>query len=383
MDPDDLKLLDQYLQAGIALRNQPLLPTDADLAALAQQPSAGAPGGASQTLPPAASPSPAPPQAAQPLTGLYALGMAPQSGDLASNPPGLYDDNAPDYSASAAPAANPNLVLAANRPPPPGSAGPYGSNIPPDPWSPPTGYGAGPASTPNPPPVRPFSAPGPMWSPPTQTLPSAQDQSAARAQLNQLGAPISASSTNPYVDGLQNTAQGRAVPWWDDPIHFGGLLGNSNADGAQELEKLRQTLSDPTVEGYRRDVYLDSQGNPTVGIGHKVLPSDHLKVGDIITDGQVEDVFRKDASSALAAAHQQANQAGIDDPSFISALASVNFQDGPYWRGTFPKTWSYIMSGQYEDAARELGNDKWARETPSRVAAFQAALRALPPRRKW
>ena len=51
---------------------------------------------------------------------------------------------------------------------------------------------------------------------------------------------------------------------------------------AQELDAYENMMI--SVEGYRKTVYPDSLGIPTVGIGHKVVPSDNLKLGDQITD---------------------------------------------------------------------------------------------------
>lgn len=47
-------------------------------------------------------------------------------------------------------------------------------------------------------------------------------------------------------------------------------------------------------EGIRLKVYLDTKGIPTVGVGHVVLPEDNLKVGDTITQDQVDIFFAKD-----------------------------------------------------------------------------------------
>ncbi len=51
-------------------------------------------------------------------------------------------------------------------------------------------------------------------------------------------------------------------------------------------------------EGKRNVVYLDSQGIPTVGCGH-TGPDVHM--GDVWTDEQVWDAFRKDGAWVLAA----------------------------------------------------------------------------------
>lgn len=47
-------------------------------------------------------------------------------------------------------------------------------------------------------------------------------------------------------------------------------------------------------EGEKLTVYRDSRGLPTVGVGHLVLPIDNLKVGDTITQDQVDDLLRHD-----------------------------------------------------------------------------------------
>jgi lysozyme len=54
-------------------------------------------------------------------------------------------------------------------------------------------------------------------------------------------------------------------------------------------------------EGVALKCYPDSCKIPTVGIGHRVLPQDHLVIGDIITQDQAEAFFTADlARSELA-----------------------------------------------------------------------------------
>jgi GH24 family phage-related lysozyme (muramidase) len=131
-------------------------------------------------------------------------------------------------------------------------------------------------------------------------------------------------------------------------------------------------------EGSRNDVYPDSLGKPTVGIGHLVVEGDKLKVGDTITKEQVTAFFKKDSANAMSAARSQAAKAGIKDSAFIPYLASVNFQLGTGWIGEFPQTWKMIVDGNYEDAAKALDGTLWAKQTPVRVKDFQDALRKLP-----
>ena len=133
-------------------------------------------------------------------------------------------------------------------------------------------------------------------------------------------------------------------------------------------------------EGCRTTVYPDSRGLPTVGIGHLVVPADHLRLGDVISEDRVNALFGTDGAAALAAAWAQAGEAGITSTAFIPYLASVNFQLGTGWTQKFPHTWQMIVGGRYDDAANALNGTVWQHQTPVRVQDFQAALRALPPK---
>lgn len=133
-------------------------------------------------------------------------------------------------------------------------------------------------------------------------------------------------------------------------------------------------------EGCENAVYNDSLNKLTVGIGHLVLPSDNLKLGDIISDARVSALFAQDGAAALAAGRAQAAAAGITSSAFIPYIASVNFQLGTYWTGKFPETWGMIVKGDYQQAANALNGTLWQTQTPSRVTDFQNALRALPPK---
>lgn len=114
-----------------------------------------------------------------------------------------------------------------------------------------------------------------------------------------------------------------------------------------------------------------------------MLPEDNLRVGDRITQAQSDAFLRRDAERALDAARQQMAQAGIADPNFLNPLGSVNFQLGTNWNqppNSFTRTWADIVRGDYNQAAAEAGQFRWATQTPSRVQRFQNALRALPPK---
>lgn len=133
-------------------------------------------------------------------------------------------------------------------------------------------------------------------------------------------------------------------------------------------------------EGRRNVVYRDSLGNPTGGIGHLITVADKLKVGDHISDAQIDAWFAVDSASAMNAAKRLAAQAGITEPTFLPYLASVCFQLGNNWVAKWPHTWAMICRGEYQQASDSLDDTPWQRQTPSRVEDFQAALENLPPK---
>ncbi|MCB9234801.1 MAG: hypothetical protein H6581_24320 [Bacteroidia bacterium] len=132
-------------------------------------------------------------------------------------------------------------------------------------------------------------------------------------------------------------------------------------------------------EGWRTQVYLDSLGKPTAGLGHLLLPAENAqyKVGDRVPDAVLNGWAQKDSKKAYDAALAQAKEAGISSQDFIVVLTSVNFQLGTAWYTIHKNSWALIKAGEYEKAAVEVGNSRWAKQTPVRVKDFQDALRAL------
>lgn len=127
-------------------------------------------------------------------------------------------------------------------------------------------------------------------------------------------------------------------------------------------------------EGRRNDVYRDHLGYLTVGIGHKVLPRDNLKLGDRISDARIEELFAQDIKIAFDAARSQAMDLQKYDPHFIAALTEVNFQLGTGWVSKFPRTYALLKTGNAKAAINNLRTSLWNQQTPVRVAHFITAI---------
>ena len=111
-------------------------------------------------------------------------------------------------------------------------------------------------------------------------------------------------------------------------------------------------------EGLELKVYLDTEGFPTVGYGHKIdadSPEDirNLKVGDSITNERAGKLFEQDFSEMLFAAQQL--------PGFFrgskrqqAALIDLTFNMGPNFLNNFPMMRSALEEGDFDEAARQL-----------------------------
>lgn len=123
-------------------------------------------------------------------------------------------------------------------------------------------------------------------------------------------------------------------------------------------------------EGRRNVVYNDSRGVPTVGIGHRVLASDRLKVGDSIDNARIDQLFTNDISIAFSAAKRQAKEIKKYNADMIARLTSVNFQLGTGWTKKFPNTWTHLREGNSRQAVSNILVSVWAQQTPNRANAF-------------
>jgi GH24 family phage-related lysozyme (muramidase) len=141
----------------------------------------------------------------------------------------------------------------------------------------------------------------------------------------------------------------------------------------EELLKIR--------EGVKLEIYEDTNGRLTGGIGHLITEANdeaHWGIGDLVSQEQCDAWFRADAKAAMDAAIKQMAEAKITSADFLPRLASVNFQLGVNWTKEFSATWAMIMARNYTAAASHLFLSEWHEQTPVRVTDFQAALRALP-----
>ena len=132
-------------------------------------------------------------------------------------------------------------------------------------------------------------------------------------------------------------------------------------------------------EGYRSDVYLDSEGKPTVGHGH-LLPNEYIsREGERpFSEEKLDDWFREDQAKAAAAAQRNAKHYGVDwdklNKREKTALESMAFQLGETGQKGFEKMWKALAAGDKETASLEALDSDWASQTPERAKDVYSAF---------
>ena len=139
-------------------------------------------------------------------------------------------------------------------------------------------------------------------------------------------------------------------------------------------------------EGNEECVYLDSLGKPTCGVGHLLTEKERqvYQVNEEVSEEQRTIWLEQDAVKAWEAAAQQLQDLGIEDPEFIIALGSVNFQLGTRWMDKFPSAYKALSSKDYDEAIKQVstgsgkdGQSRWKEQTPVRVEDFVKAIDKL------
>jgi len=130
-------------------------------------------------------------------------------------------------------------------------------------------------------------------------------------------------------------------------------------------------------EGVRFTVYADPRGLPTVGIGHLVRRDDHLTLGDPVTPEQVAAWFDTDLTHALAACQTLfPTWEGFPDE-VQEVLANMCFQLGRGGLAKFRKALAAIKNHDWPQAAHEMRDSLWYRQTPHRAERLALRLEKL------
>ena len=148
-------------------------------------------------------------------------------------------------------------------------------------------------------------------------------------------------------------------------------------------KRLKEALKPILIqdEGVKHEIYLDHLGNPTFGIGHLVTKDDPeygKPVGTPVSKERVAEVFDRDMDNTLKDARRLTD---LDRHPLDAQLvvASMVFQMGASRTSKFKRFLSNLDNSNYEEAAEEMLDSRWAQQTPSRVERLAQRMRSVDP----
>jgi lysozyme len=135
-----------------------------------------------------------------------------------------------------------------------------------------------------------------------------------------------------------------------------------------DLPRLRKILE--REEGVKYEIYLDHLGIPTCGVGHMLIPDDEehgCDVGTPVSEERVAALFEADLEIVQADCDQLFDDFENLPENIKVVCAAMAFQLGRSRLSGFKKFRAAVDEGRWSDAADEMIDSKWYRQTPGRV----------------
>jgi len=127
-------------------------------------------------------------------------------------------------------------------------------------------------------------------------------------------------------------------------------------------------------EGVRTQMYLDSLGKATIGIGHLIQPHERERYseGVEISMEEVEELFDIDLNRAAAGADLLIDECvGHDLPQPVSeVILEMVFQLGTNGVRKFRNMWKAMREKRWKDAATEMKDSRWHKQTTKRCESL-------------
>ena len=128
-------------------------------------------------------------------------------------------------------------------------------------------------------------------------------------------------------------------------------------------------------EGCKTDVYLCSEGIPTVGIGHALLGDEELPVGTTVSMEQVLDWFKEDCEEALSDARALFLNFDSLPDQVKRVLVNMAFNLGRSRLGKFKNLIRAVNEGNWVKAADEMIDSRWYNQVGNRSVELENWMR--------
>jgi lysozyme len=144
------------------------------------------------------------------------------------------------------------------------------------------------------------------------------------------------------------------------------------------IEQLREELV--ADEGCMMRIYEDHLGLKTCGVGHLLRPDDpeyEMDVGTPVSEERVMELFDKDMSWTFRDCIRLLPKYNDLPDEVRLIVANMMYNMGASRLGGFKKFLAAVEDRDFEKAADEMLDSKWARQLPERSGRLIARMRAL------
>jgi len=140
-------------------------------------------------------------------------------------------------------------------------------------------------------------------------------------------------------------------------------------------------------EGFRDVAYNDTLGIATIGYGHMILPQDNIQIGNKYSKEYLNELFDKDFNIAVKGANKLIQEKiphllmlGLTETELSlieGVLIEMVFQMGRPRVSKFKKMFKAIDEADWNKAADEMLDSRWAKQTFERALNLSSIIRSL------
>ena len=144
------------------------------------------------------------------------------------------------------------------------------------------------------------------------------------------------------------------------------------------IDQLREELE--ADEGVKYEIYLDHLGLKTCGVGHlcrKGEPEYDMEVGTPISEERVAELFEKDVGWTLKDCYKLLPDFDMLPEAVRLIFANMMFNLGMKNLGMFKRLLAAIEDREWQKAADEMADSKWARQVPNRAGRLIERMRQV------
>ena len=142
-----------------------------------------------------------------------------------------------------------------------------------------------------------------------------------------------------------------------------------------DMDRLLQSVK--KHEGYRNKVYKDTLGKRTVGVGHLCV-EDFWEDNKEYPEEMLMNILKDDLKNAIQGSQRLLAECPVLDDLAEEIIIEMVFQLGETGVSKFKNMIKALEEGpDYQTAAIEMLDSRWAKQTPERAASMSAEMAAL------